>query len=172
MGKVIPHKKIKLIFGFIYNNQDILNKTEILISNKYGPIDYHGKQIEFSHTDYYNEEFGDNLKRKFISLKRLLSPENIYKIKLLTNKIEHKFSTRDKRTINIDPGYLTLAKLVLLTTKDHSHRIYLRKGIFAESTLKFNNGTYAPWETTYPDYRSADYIQIFNEIREIYKKQL
>ena len=31
----------------------------------------------------------------------------------------------EPRPLNLDPGYLTPAKLVLASTKDHAHRIYL-----------------------------------------------
>lgn len=172
MSEPVLHKKVKLIIGFIFGDTAVLKRAESLISKKFGPIDLQSRITDFSHTDHYNKEFGKNLKRKFISLKHLVDLENIYLTKSVTNGIERKLSKLDKRTINIDPGYVTLGKLVLLTTKDHSHRVYLRKGIYAESTLKFHKGAYLAWETTYPDYRSAEYIKIFNEIRGLYKKQL
>lgn len=172
MGQVGQHLNVKLIVGFIFNNEGALQKAESLISKKFGPIDLESRIMDFSHTDYYSKELGENLKRKFVSIKRLENPENIYRVKLITNAIEEKLSRFGKRTINIDPGYITLGKLVLLTTKDHSHRIYLKKGVYGESTLKFHRGTYVPWETTYPDYRSDGYIKIFNEIRNLYKRQL
>ena len=34
----------------------------------------------------------------------------------------------EARPLNLDPGYLTEAKLVLATTKDRDHRIYLSQG--------------------------------------------
>lgn len=172
MRRAILHKKVKLIIGFIYKDKAVLRKAELLVSKKFGPIDLQSRIIDFTHTDYYNKEFGENLRRKFISLKRLISPENVYLAKLVTNGVEQKLSRSGKRTINIDPGYITLGKLVLLTTKDYSHRVYLKRGIYAESTLKFYKGTYLPWQTAYSDYKSDSYIKIFNSIRDLYKKQL
>lgn len=172
MGQTGQHLNVKLIVGFIFNNEEALQRAESLISKKFGPIDSESQIMDFSHTDYYSKELGENLKRKFISIKRLVNPENIYRVKLITNTIEKKLSRFGKRTINIDPGYITSGKLVLLTTKDHTHRIYLKKGVYGEPTLKFHRGTYVPWETTYPDYRSDGYIKIFNEIRNLYKRQL
>ena len=172
MGQVPLHQKVKLIIGFIFNDKAVLKKAESLISGRFGPIDLQSNIIDFLYTNYYNKEFGENLKRKFITLKKLIAPEKSYLVKLATSKIEHNLSKSGKRTINIDPGYITLGKLVLLTTKDHCHRIYLKEGIYAESTLKFRERSYAPWETTYPDYRSKSYIEIFNEARGLYKKQL
>ncbi len=172
MGHPVPHKKIKLIIGFIFSNAVQLKKAEEFLLRKIGPFDAESAVFDFSHTDYYKEEYGENLKRKFVSLKRLASLEDIFKVKLITDEIEKKTSKDGKRLVNIDPGYITESKLVLLTTKDYSHRIYLRKGIYAEITLKFRGGTFCPAETTYPDYKGDDYIKFFNHIRMTYKEEI
>lgn len=172
MGLPILHKRIKLIIGFIFKDEAAAKLARLFILKKIGPIDSESGIFTFCHTDYYKQEFGENLKRKFISLKRLVSPENIYKVKLITNKIEAKISKSGLRLINIDPGYITESKLILLTTKDHGHRIYLKKGIYAEVTLKFEGGTFRPVDSTYPDYKSEEYIKFFNYIRATYREHL
>nr|HID14469.1 DUF4416 family protein [Anaerolineae bacterium] len=58
------------------------------------------------------------------------------------------------------------------TTKDWQHRVYLGGGIYAEVTLRYRKGSFQPWEWTYPDYRSPEYIAIFNHIRQLYARQL
>ncbi|MDQ7780666.1 MAG: DUF4416 family protein [Planctomycetota bacterium] len=73
------------------------------------------------------------------------------------------------RRINLDPGYVTQAKVVLATAKDFSHRIYLRDGIYAEVTLKYGKGTFHPWPWTFPDYRQESYISFFNAMRAALK---
>ena len=87
------------------------------------------------------------------------------------NKLKINKDLDGKRRINIDPGYLSLSKLVLLTTKDFSHRIYLGRGIYAEATLRYTNKTFQPFEWSYPDYRSDDYVGFFNKVREGYARQ-
>ncbi|MBU3958775.1 MAG: DUF4416 family protein, partial [Candidatus Omnitrophica bacterium] len=99
-------------------------------------------------------------------------PHTLAKIKIITNQIEKKLSSAESRRINIDPGYLTLAKLILATTKDYRHRIYLRKGIYAEVTLSYQGKTFCPWEWTFADYKTVEYIDIFNRIRELYAQQI
>ncbi len=97
------------------------------------------------------------------------------KRKSLYYQLKENFSSSNSthRRINLDPGYLTLSKLVLATTKNFQHRIYLRKGIYAEITLKFKRGRgFEPWEWTYPDYKSKEYLNIFNHLREIYNRQI
>lgn len=127
--------------------------------------------MPFTYTAYYEKELGYNLKRIFLSFNKLIGLEKIYKIKIYTNRLEEVLSVQGRRQINIDPGYLDASKLVLLSTKDYSHRIYLRNGIYAEATLVFKNKTFGPWPWTYPDYKTDTYINIFNSIRQIYLKQ-
>lgn len=172
MGEVLKVKKVKLFFGFISNDEDLFIVTEKMLSKKFGAVDFSSKVIVFDYTDYYKKELGENLKRKFISFKRLVSPEKLSEIKLLSNRIEHRFSLDNKRRINIDPGYLSSGKLVLATTKDYSHRIYLKKGILAEVTLFYQDDTFQAWPWSYPDYKSKDYIEIFNQLYRIYIEEL
>lgn len=159
-------RKAKLIIGFIYKEDAALNKAQAVLKKKFGEIDFESQVLPFQHTNYYEAEFGQGLKRKFISFRNLILPENLAKIKNLTNRIEKKLSCGPSRLINIDPGYLSLSKLVLASTKDYKHRIYLGGRIYAEVTLFYQDKTFQPWECTYPDYRSPEYIAIFNKIRQ------
>lgn len=168
MGKAKKPKAVKLIIGMLAKSQKLFDKTEEFFIRDFGPIDYKSRVIPFDYTDYYEKEMGSQLKRRFISFKKPISPEKIAKIKLATNSIEEKFSVDKKRRINIDPGYISDAKLVLATTKDYFHRIYLNHGVYAEVTLKWRKGGFEPFEWTYPDYRSREYIDILNHIRDIY----
>lgn len=172
MGKIREHRTVKLIIGFIFKEEIICDKAKIFLERRFGKIDFESETLPFVHTSYYENEFGRDLKRKFISFKKLISPQNLSKIKIITNKIEKKLSRGSRRLINIDPGYLNMAKLILASTKDYKHRIYLNKGIYAEVTLFYQNKTFKPWEWTYPDYQTAEYITIFNRIRELYVKQI
>lgn len=74
------------------------------------------------------------------------------------------------RPLNLDPGYLTEAKLVLASTKDHAHRIYLSQGIYAEVTLSFRRGHWRHHDWTYPDYRRADYHAFFTQCRDYFRR--
>jgi hypothetical protein len=76
----------------------------------------------------------------------------------------------EQRPLNLDPGYITLAKLVLASTKDFAHRLYLGRGIYAEITLHFRSGAWQPTQWTYPDYRRPDFQRFFVECRESLKR--
>ena len=160
--------KVKLVIGLIYKDEAVFIKIRKALGKKFGKIDFESAAIDFQHTDYYKAEMGNQLKRRFISFSKLIPIEHLYRIKLYSNRLESKFLTGKLRRINIDPGYLDLAKLVLATTKDYAHRIFLRKGIFAEIALTFRGNSFSPNEWTYPDYRSDEYISIFNQIRKLY----
>lgn len=162
----------KLIIGFIFKEEAALNKAKSILQKRFGKIDFESQTLAFNHTTYYEKEFGKDLKRRFISFKKLISPSDLPEIKIYTNRVEKKLSSGLSRLINIDPGYLDLAKLILASTKDYKHRIYLERGIYAEVTLFYENKSYRPWEWTYPDYKSSEYIAIFNQIRDIYARQI
>jgi len=74
--------------------------------------------------------------------------------------------------VNLDPGYLTLSKLVLATTKDYSHRLYIGGGMYAEVTLHFENGDWRAWPWTYPDFAAGTYHSFFRQVRESYRQEL
>tara|TARA_Y100000031_G_scaffold147592_1_gene182834 strand:+ start:351 stop:875 length:525 start_codon:yes stop_codon:yes gene_type:complete len=163
---------VKLICGFIYSQEAGYLKVKKILRRKFGKIDFESQVINFNLTDYYSQEMGKHLFRRFISFEKLRDPSRFADIKLLAMKLEDKFSQGKKRTINIDPGYLNQARLVLLSSKDFAHRIYLSKGIYAEVTLCFHKGKVSDLVTTFPDYRTKIYKDIFYSIRTIYCQDL
>ena len=163
---------VKLISSIFSNNKDLLNITIKELSNKFGNIDYISKFVLFDYTDYYEKEMGAPLFRRFISFETLLNPEMLPDIKQYTNKIEERFLKEEKRQVNIDPGYLSQAHLILATGKAYTHRPYLRNGIYADLTLIYTNNNFQSLDWTYPDYAGEIIIGILNIIRKKYLMQL
>lgn len=172
MGKIIISKPVKLICGLISNDEALFLEAKRLLEKKFGRVDFESDRLKFGFTNYYADELGQNLKRVFLGFKKLIDPTKLSRAKIYSDKIERLFSRHNKRRINIDPGYLDLARLVLASTKDFSHRIYLERGIHAEITLIFKNGRFQFLDWTYPDFRTDEYVNIFTQIRNIYKQQL
>lgn len=172
MGNPRKHIPAKLIVGLISCDPSQFAIVRVVLEKKFGKIDTESALLDFSCTHYYTKELGNSLKRKFFSFKKLIPLEKNYKIKLYTNKIEKKLSKNNFRTINIDPGYITLTNLVLFTTKPQSHRIYLDEGIYGDLELMFAKKSFRPLEWTYPDYRTNEYIGFFNEVRQLYKREI
>lgn len=175
MGKITPPERAMLFAGFLFNDILIFEKSLELLTKLHGEILFKSQQINWNYSEYYKDELGGNILRQFVFFKNLIDPVNIVDIKIQTNKFEEMFTINNRRRINIDPGYLTLFKIILATTKNYSHRIYLGKGIYAEATLIYKNNTYTPFFYTYKDYRGKEYIDIFikarNELKTILKDQ-
>jgi hypothetical protein len=169
ISKPLP---VKFICGFIYSLEDCYQKALDILIKKYGEVDFQSDPIIFDFTDYYQNEMGPKLWRRFVSFKRLRNASSYANIKLHCVSIEKKFSQNNKRRINIDPGYLNEAKVALTTTKDFSHRIYLGRGIFAEVTLYFKKGSFCQLPWTFPDYRTPAYQDIFSAIRHLYRENI
>ncbi|HNY92028.1 MAG TPA: DUF4416 family protein, partial [bacterium] len=76
-----------------------------------------------------------------------------------------------RRRVNLDPGYSEAAKLVLATTKNFGHRIYLGQGIYGDVQLFWRKGRFQsnPW--TYPDYLEAKSLEFFSALRQDYLKE-
>lgn len=158
---------VKLFIGMLSSQKDVFSKARARLEERFGPVDFSSELINFDFTDYYEKEIGKNLLRKFISFGKLIDPGKLADIKIFTNKIEKRLGRIDgSRRINLDPGYITDSSLILATTKNFQHRIYLKNGIFAEVTLRYCKGDFLPYEWTYRDYKTQAYRDFFIKIRK------
>lgn len=171
MGKIQKPLKVKLFAGLIASSDAKITEAEKLLTKKFGKIGLESPAIPFTFTDYYGAEMGQALIRKWVGFEKLIQPDELSKIKVTTNALEEKFSALGKRAVNIDPGYITLSKVALASTKDFSHRIYLSNGIYAEITLLYKQKEFVSLPWTYPDYKSETALKFFSEIREILHSQ-
>lgn len=168
MGREHPHDPVKLITAILYTGESVFLQAVEDLTALYGEQDLTLPPFPFTYTDYYTEEMGANLTKTFLSFQNLIAPEQLPDIKLATNAIEQKYAAEGGRQVNIDPGYISEAKLVLATTKNYSHRIYLGKGIFGDLHLQYHKGTFEPNPWTYPDYQSEQVIQFLTDVRKNY----
>ncbi|MCA9735820.1 DUF4416 family protein, partial [candidate division KSB1 bacterium] len=122
--------------------------------------------FDFNYSHYYTKEMGENLQKVFLVFENLYDVSKAAQTKIKSNELEQKFAKNSQRTINLDPGYLTLAKLVLTTTKNYDHRIHIASGIYGDIQLRYRQGEFVenPW--TYPDYRSSKNIHFFLQARQ------
>lgn len=178
MAQPSEPKPVKLFMGLIIAPGRVTYEQPLVkLKRMYGDIDLASPEYPFEYTNYYTKEMGASLKRRFISFKKLITPDKLALIKQQTNRIEDAFAVRQsrgpaRRTINIDPGYLDTARIVLATTKDFAHRIYIGAKIYAEITLLYRGNTFVPLEWTYPDFRTQTYWPFFLQVRATYAKQV
>ncbi len=173
MGVIHTHIPVKLFTAISYRKEVAVSFFMQQLQSLFGKIDTESPIFMVDDfTAYYKKEMGSGLTKKIISFERLIPPDELADIKIETNSLEKEYMKESKRGVNIDPGYITQAKMVLATTKDYSHRLYLSKGIFADLHLTWFAKSFHPQPWTYPDYAQDMIIEYFNKLRTIYLKNL
>jgi len=133
-------------------------------------------ELPFEAGGFYQRSMGDNLVKQLVAFTGLVDPAELARWKLQTNQWESEEAQQHRapepRPLNLDPGYVSQAKLVLATTKDRDHRIYLREGIFAEVTLNYMRKAWVHHRWTYPDYRTTEVAEFLTTCREYLREQL
>ena len=166
MGTIKKPQEAKLFAGIIAVSEVFAAQAVKELEDRYGPADIKSPAINFSFTDYYAAEMGGSLIRLWVGFEKLIDPGMLAAIKAQTNELEDKYSLSGKRQVNVDPGYVTPAKVVLASSKDFAHRVYLAGGIYGEVTLIFRKNNFAHLEWTYPDYKSETAVKFFTDIRK------
>ncbi len=172
MGKIRKPPPVKLFLAVTTADQKIWDEIAGRLTKKFSELESTSGWFDFNFTDYYQAEMGTSLKKSLFAFKELVAPDTLPDVKNFTNSLEEEAAIAGRRVINLDPGYLDAAKVVLATTKDYSHRLYLGKGIFGDVHLTFREHHFQnnPW--TYPDYQQENIHNFFEEVRQHYFKQL
>ena len=169
MGTTSPPHPVLLLVAVSSRYDAALQWAQEKVAAEFGALGAMSPAFDFTETDYYTATMGTDLKKQFLVPAQAIDPGRLAAIKRLTNQWEIDYAAAanhpEPRPLNLDPGYLTLAKLVLASTKDHAHRIYLADGIYAEVTLCYRAKQWQPLDWTYPDYRRADFQEFFSECR-------
>ncbi len=165
MGDIREPSPVVLLIAIVSRYEDALEWARDKAAQRFGTIALTSDAFDFAETDYYTATMGTHLKKQFVLFEPPIDPATLSDIKRQTNEWEARYAALAKhpepRPLNLDPGYITPAKLVLASTKDHAHRIYLREGIYAEVTLAYRARRWQPLEWTYPDYRRDDFQRFF-----------
>lgn len=175
MAEPTPPKPVLLISAIISRYDDAYAWACEQLERAFGPIALRSERFDHEETTYYEKEMGPHLKKWFVAFADRRDPAALADWKLATNALEADFAALGRfpepRPLNLDPGYLTEAKLVLATTKDRDHRLYLRDGIYAEVTLRYQGGAWRTHPWTYPDYQRSDFHAFFMQCRDFLRSQ-
>ena len=170
MGTVEAHYPVLFILAAFSRYDDALQWARKRAEQTLGAVAFSSDVFSFEDTHYYEAEMGTELKKIFLAFENLADPARLVHLKHQTNGWETEYrecaAWPESRPLNLDPGYVTQAKLVLATTKDRDHRIYLDRGIYAEVTLYYQRGR--GWQShqwTYPDYRGGAYHPFLTRCR-------
>ena len=139
---------------------------------EWGETDFVSEDFPFTETDYYQNEMGADLYRRFYSFRDLIQPDLIVEAKLHCNVIEEKYAKEGNRLVNLDAGYLDTYKVVLASAKFGGQKVYLRDGIYADMTLSMYKGKWESFVWGFPDFKSRKYDAVLSRIRDRYKQQL
>ena len=176
MWELKEPKPVKLIVGILAANYECSSAALDALIDVFGKLDVVSDVWPFDQTDYYKDQAGEHILRQFVSIESLIAPGKLAKIKHKTNKLERKLAAKSgiplPRPVNLDPGIIEPSKLILATTKNYSHRIYIGKKMYAEVTLIFDKGRWRPLPHTYPDYRRQCYFDFFDKVRTRLLEQL
>jgi hypothetical protein len=172
MSVPAPPRPAKLLVGFFLVHQALAGTILERLEDLFGPMDLVSRWFAFDYTEYYVPEMGRPLFRRIVAFKHLIDQEQLADIKHQTNAIESDLTADGRRRVNIDPGYLLLERLVLATGKNFSHRIYLRRGIYADLTLIYRKGRFESLSWTYPDYADERLQEFLFKVRKKYARDL
>jgi hypothetical protein len=173
VGKAGKPDGVKIFLALLFSSEEQRDTALAAVCGVLGEIEDSCGPVAFDYTGYYTPEMGSGLRKSYYIFKRLALRDELARLKVFTNSLESQFLCDGNRRINLDPGYLTRDKLVLATTKDFFHRLYLSDGIFAEVTLHFKSKNicrYFSW--TYPDYRDEGFQRFILKSRAVLGEEL
>lgn len=146
------------------------------LTEHWGEISTISEPLPFVAGGYYEQQMGPDLRKVMVACRQPCEPDGLVCWKSTTNRWETEYADQsdfaETRPLNLDPGYVSQAKLVLATTKDRDHRIYLRDGIFAEVTLNYVAKDWVSHRWTYPDYRTEKMKAFVQQCREMLRKHI
>ena len=175
MGAIRLPEPVKAICGVLFHPGADLACVEDALGPVLGAADLRSEVWDFDFAAHYDSETGPNVQRAFLAFDELMDPGDLAATKVRTNQLEAELAAAlgcgVPRPVNLDPGYVDLARLVLATTKDRAHRVYLGLGVHAEVTLTYRRSGFEPWEWTYSDYRTEPYLAFFQQVRARYVEQ-
>jgi hypothetical protein len=169
MARIQKPASGRLIVSVVHSSRDALADALFQLERRFGRVQCETIDIPHTNGEEYREEMGDSLQRRFFSFERLVERESLIEIKEACHRIEsslgdhvHDFTFR---TVNIDPGILTPANLVMGSHREYNHRIYLGGGVFAEIALIWARGKFCRLPWTNLDFCHDEAIDFFLRVR-------
>mgnify|MGYP002626330535 CR=1 FL=1 len=161
---------VKRITGILYPNDELLRWSIDELAKIWGQPEIYSEPVAFDRTNYY-DEISPNLTRIFLCFPGLVNASELADWKHQAIEIEAR-SREPIRAVNIDPGYVDGARLILASTKDHAHRIYLRDGIYAEVTMRYRFKKWQSFDYTFPDFASGVYDKFLLQVRRMWLQEI
>jgi len=159
----------KLILSVIYSSMDALADCLKTLERRFGRVEFETAEIPCANGERYREEMGAELYRRFFSFEQPVPRSSLASVKGICHKIEPNFADRVEdfhfRTVNIDPGIMTVSSLVMASHHEYGHSVYLTNGVFGELTLVWSNGRFVRLPWTDPDFYDNEAVDLFERVR-------
>jgi len=164
-------KAVKYFCGLIFSQNRAAALATGMLQDAIAAVENSSAVIPFTATEYYRSEMGEPLFRQFVSFKGLLPPERLPEFKIGAMELEARLAENGRRLVNLDPGYMSEANIIIATAKNHYHRVPLSDGVYAhiEYVLKDGRLNFLPW--TYPDFQTPAYLDFFKSLLESFKRE-
>jgi len=148
---------------------ELLAAVETELVREFGEIALKSEPFAFDCTRYYCAEMGEGLQRWWYAFRELCPPELLPEDRRITGRIEENFAVADRRRVNLDPGYLDKGKLVLASHKGAADKIYMGRGVWAHTCLRFRFGAFVAPDHSFPDFRDGRFFPFFEAARRLLK---
>ena len=176
MWTVKKPSPVKLIVGILAADEKCVTAARRNVEDEFGDIDFVSEVWPFTQTDYYKLQAGEHILRQFVTIKDLVDPGQLAQIKHKANEMEQTLAAELNmelpRPVNLDPGIIEPSKLILASTKNFSHRIYIGDNMYAEVTLTYSKGKWETYKYTFADYQQPAYHEFFSKVRNRLVEQL
>ncbi|MDO8528158.1 MAG: DUF4416 family protein [Deltaproteobacteria bacterium] len=154
----------KGILFLLTNRKELAEDVMARFTSLLGEVEHKSAWHPFENK-YYEEEMGPNLERCLVCFENIFEPWRLAELKELAKEMESH-----PRTINIDPGYVDLSKVVLASGKGGGQKIALAQNIYAHTVLRYEKGKWIPSDGTFPDLKEETYHRDLLKIRAALKE--
>ena len=173
-----PSVRFAAVFS---HSQEVLARVWPRLEAVWGPVAVLGTAFHFVESEYYLKTMSPGATHLCKQLGVFVTPYDpgqLAQDKLQSNAWEEEWGREwgvgegSLRLVNIDPGYMSMTKLVLASTKNREHRLYLHSGIYAEVTLAFRDQRWQAFPWTYADYQRQDGLEYLTRAREWFTRKV
>ena len=165
-----PYPPVLPVVSVLYNDAAILKEAVHHLQLLFGEVVLFSEPYPFDMTNYYQTEMGSSILRIWLCFTPLQDPSELPLWKERCIEIEERFGGQGKRLVNIDPGYLDHAKLILGSCKAAPDKVYMGKGVFAHTCLLYRKGEFYGPEHSFADFIDGRFDEFFRSAKKLLKK--
>ena len=173
MSEQVDTAEVMPLISIISSDDELRNEAEISLESYFGKAGLVSELFEFDLSDYYQDEMGAELTRRWYSYEVLKDASLLVEWKHVCVEIENSLlDTAGNRRVNIDPGYLDHGKLVLASCKAAPDKIYMGNGVFAHICLQYKKGEFHGPEHSFADFIDGRFDEFFRSAKQLLKQLL